>query len=102
MPDGVFEQGGHHHRGQGRDDEQQQDIARFPVALGRVQTEHAGGKLPPVAPEIGEQGGERAEMQQHQERQEGVGALVDVPVQQGRHDDGVAERAHREHFGGAL
>ena len=65
-------------------------------------SEHTPCDGEPVAPEIDQQSRGGADMQQHDERQEGRVGLVDVPVQELGEDDGVAQAAYREELGDPL
>ena len=56
----------------------------------------------PVAPEEAEQDERRRQMRQHEERQEGIAAPVDRPVQDRRDEDRVPEARNREQLGDPL
>ena len=114
------QEGGGHRRGaeqaaqemfQGEADDDRRDRAdddhqeELPVRRHRRRTaaaEKGEEDVDPLAPEIDQQGGRRAEMQHDQKGQEGRQILVEGPAEQGWYDDGMGQAADREELGHAL
>jgi hypothetical protein len=56
----------------------------------------------PIPPEVDQERGSGADVQQHDEGQEGGVGLVEVPAEQLREDHGMAQAADREELRDAL
>src|SRR5205814_6309778 len=71
-------------------------------AAGDDTTKHAPDDRQPVAPEIDDQRGGRADMKEYEEGQKGGIRLVDIPAKERGDEDGVAEAADWKEFRDAL
>ena len=87
----------------GRGDDHPQQPPRLPhLAAIRRDPEEAAQQVEPVAPEIEEESRRRADVEDHDERQERRRLLVHRPAQDRRQDDRMAEAADRKQLGDPL
>jgi hypothetical protein len=89
------------HRGNGGDHHPPEQPPLLRRACAAIE-HHRHAEIEPVAPEVDQKRDGGAEVHHHQERQEPVPLLIQVPVEQVRDDDGVAEAGDREQLGHAL
>ena len=90
------------HRRNRADDDHQEELPVRRHGRSTAAAQKGEEDVDPLAPEIDQQSGRRAEMQHDEEGQEGRGILVDGPAEQGWNDDGMGEAADREELGHAL
>ena len=103
--EGVLEEETQHAGRDGADDQQPAELGVGVVGADLALCQRAGeaaGDLQPVAPKEAEQDERRRQVRQHEERQEGITAPVDRPVEDRRDEDRVPQTRNREQLGDPL